>query len=124
MNTKKQKVLIIDDEAVLRRLVRRSLEHAGYEVVEACDGAEAFDQVREHRPAVVLMDIHMPRLDGIAAIEGIRRIDNDIAVIVMSGDPGRAALALERGASDFIAKPFDLERLTGSVLAGVAGRGA
>ncbi|MEK7858269.1 MAG: response regulator [Elusimicrobiota bacterium] len=124
MNGKKDKVLIIDDESILRRLVRRSLEHAGYEVVEACDGADAFEEVRKHRPAVVLMDIHMPRLDGIAAIEGIRGIDESIAVIVMSGDPERAQLALERGALDFIAKPFDLRRLETSVLAGVAARGA
>lgn len=103
-------VLVCDNENILRRLVKASLQTHGVEVVEACDGDEALELARRHRPALVILDVMMPGKTGLHVLEELRR-DPDLAetrVIVLTA---RAQVrdrdaALEAGADRFFAKPF------------------
>lgn len=109
----KQKVLIVDDDPGVRRLVGRVVTELGAEPVEVEDGALAAKAVSEHGPAVVLLDLHMPQVDGIAAIDEIRGVAPGVAIIVVTGDATdkRARLAMDRGANAFLAKPVDVNHL-------------
>lgn len=113
----KKKVLVVDDEASVRNVLRRILEKAGNEVIEAEDAAVIADQIKLERPAVILLDIHMPRLDGLSVIEDIRRQSPKTAVVMISGDPGMIDRALERGASLFLTKPLDYKHVESVVAA-------
>jgi CheY-like chemotaxis protein len=68
-----KRILVVDDKASSRELVRTVLEHCGYEVIEAADGAEAVDKARESQPQLILLDLQMPALDGFGVIERLRR---------------------------------------------------
>ena len=118
------KILVVDDEPTVRRILRRTLEKAGYTVIELADGAGVAELVRLEAPDLVLLDIHMPKLDGIAALLEIHDIDPRIQVIAMTGDtdPKRAKLAVESGACAFISKPFELEFLLTAVMVHLVAR--
>lgn len=120
----KSKVLVVDDDPAIRRLLRRILGEAGHEVIEADDADLTLDLVARQRPALVLMDMHMPRLDGIAAIAELKDVDPELPIIMLTGDaePRRASLAMERGACDFIQKPFERKHLEGAVTAHLMAR--
>lgn len=106
-------LLIVDDDAAVRRMLRRAFENDGWDIFEAGDGDEVPAALRLHAPELVLLDMHMPRLDGLSVIECIRRELPRAVVLVLSGDadPLRREAALERGAHDFIAKPVDIADL-------------
>lgn len=112
------RVLVVDDTAFMRRMLRELLSKAGLEVVaEAGNGREAVEQYRQVRPALVIMDITMPELDGIAAVREIVREDPS-ARIVMCSALGQQELiieALEAGAQDFVVKPFVPEKVLEAV---------
>ena len=117
MSSVKKKVLVIDDESEVRHLIRRVLQKMGHEVIEAADGADTMQLIRHERPDLVLLDIHMPKLDGIATMSDIRDVDPTLPVVMVTGDLDleRVKLALERGASEYITKPFDLQSLESSI---------
>jgi two-component system chemotaxis response regulator CheY len=107
------KVLVVDDAAFMRMRCGRFLAARGHEVVEAGDGATAVKMYRESRPDAVLMDVTMPRMDGLTALKEIRRIDPAarVAMVTAMGQPGIVVEALKSGARDFVTKPFEAERL-------------
>lgn len=111
-------VLVVDDEEQVRAIIRRALEELDCQVVEAADGADVMGLVEKHRPALVLMDIHMPEIDGISATDEICRQYPETQVIIVSGDvsDARVKTALERGAVAFIGKPVNLADLQTLVL--------
>ena len=113
----KKTILIADDEPEVRNVARRALEQAGYAVCEAADGDEAVFAAFKHKPDVVMLDLHMPRLDGLATMSEILEADPDAAVIVFSGDgdAGHADVALRSGACDYLAKPLDIKQLLTTV---------
>ncbi len=119
------RVLVADDEAMVRAGVRAILARdPGIEVVaEAADGHEAVDAVRTHRPAVALLDIQMPRLDGISAAARIHRELPDTAVVMLTtfGEDAFIARALREGASGFLLKADDPRELLTGVHAVAAG---
>lgn len=119
-----QKLLVVDDEPVVRRLIRKLLQQAGYGVIEAADGDDALELIRREHPVLVLLDIHMPRLDGIATLDAILEIDPKVGVIMVTGDgqETRAKMAMDRGACDYLAKPFDADSLRTSVMAHLLAR--
>ena len=121
----KKKILIVDDDAAVRRVIRRALQDLDCDFIEASDGSEVREIVRRMRPAVVLLDIHMPELDGIAVTDEISRAHPDIRVIIVTGDATqmRAKLAMERGARDFVAKPIDVDYLRRTVEANLVASG-
>src|SRR4051812_18314439 len=107
------RVLVVDDEASLRRIIARVLTKAGHEVVEAADGKFATEIVGTQSFDVIISDIAMPAMDGIQLLKAVREHDLDVPVVLMSGLPNvsTALLAVEYGAMQYLIKPLDLARL-------------
>ena len=114
-----KKVLVADDKATGRELVRTVLENSGYQVFEASDGTQAVAEASRIRPDLIILDIHMPGLDGFEVIEKLRA-DSDFAAIpiialtasAMMGDRERAMTA---GFTGYITKPIRLDALRAEV---------
>ena len=109
----KPRVLVVDDDRAVRDSLRRSLEFNGYEVVLAADGAEALVMVGTQHPDVVVIDVMMPRLDGIETTRALRASGNDVPVLVLTARDavGDRVEGLDAGADDYLTKPFALEEL-------------
>lgn len=121
------RILIIDDETALRDVLARLFEREGHEVSTAGDGVEGLQLWREQGAAVVILDIHMPRSDGIETLVQLRALAPALPVIVISGGDQTRALGLLGdarllGATRSLAKPFSLSELTAAVN-GVLGAG-
>ncbi len=103
------KILLIDDEARIRRTFARNLRMAGYTVLTAEHGAAGIAQYAEVGPDLVLLDLRMPDMDGLAVLQTIRERDPEANVILISGHGEKDAViaALRSGASDFLPKPID-----------------
>ncbi len=115
------RVLIVDDQEVLRSLLSRFMTREGFEPVEAENGKKAIELYRATNPAVVLSDIMMPEMDGISLLRAIRALDPGAAVILMTGYGNEEVLleALRGGAVNFFKKPFDFHEVL-SVVRSVA----
>jgi two-component system response regulator AtoC len=111
------KVLVVDDEPAAVELLVEFLSTKGYEVLTATNGEEAVRRVKEDRPHLVLLDVRMPKMDGMEALRRIREIDPEMGVIMVTAvneeEVGRKAL--EQGAFDYIVKPLDLKYLERSL---------
>ncbi len=107
------KILIVDDEMPIRRTLRDILEFEEYDVEEAADGLECVSKVQKEKFDVIIMDIKMPRMDGIEALERLQILAPEIPVIMVSGHGtiDTAVEAVKKGAFDFISKPPDLNRM-------------
>jgi two-component system nitrogen regulation response regulator NtrX len=107
------KILVIDDEKSIRSTLKDILEHEGFEVDLAPDGAEGLELIQKNSYDAVLCDIKMPGMDGIEVLEKIQQMKNDIPVIMISGHGtiDTAVDAIKKGAFDFVEKPPDLNRL-------------
>jgi DNA-binding NtrC family response regulator len=107
------KILVVDDEVEIRSLLAAVLQNKGYEVVTAEDGAAALQAVPRERPAVILMDLSMPRMNGMDALPEIKRLDAEVPVIICTAhaDLATAVRAMKLGAYDYLTKPFDVELL-------------
>ena len=107
------RVLVVDDEPVAVELLHAFLADKGLEVLTASDGEEALRQVKEHRPHLILLDVRMPKLNGLEVLKRVREIDHEVGVIMVTAvneeETGREALKL--GAFDYITKPLDLPYL-------------
>jgi two-component system KDP operon response regulator KdpE len=112
------RVLVVDDEPQIRRIMRVTLTSAGYEVDDAKTGEEALGKVREFRPDIVLLDINMPGMGGLAACRAIRS-DANAAIIMLTVHNTEAAKveALDAGADDFVTKPFSTPELLARIRA-------
>ena len=103
-------ILVVDDDAKIVRLVRTYLERDGYRVVTAADGPGALEAIERHRPALVVLDLMLPELDGRAVIRAVRRDDEAAAtpILVLSarGTTIDRIAGLEDGADDYLPKPF------------------
>ncbi|MDQ4035856.1 MAG: response regulator [Chloroflexota bacterium] len=109
--TESQLILVVDDEPANRALLRKLLGHQGYDVVEAEDGPDALVAVERHRPDLVVLDVMMPRLDGIEVCQRLRSQPQHaglpILLLTALDRPDDRARGLESGANDFLSKPFD-----------------
>ncbi|MEM1220746.1 MAG: sigma-54 dependent transcriptional regulator [Bacteroidota bacterium] len=107
------KILIVDDEQSIRKTLREILEFEKYQVEEARDGMEALVKIKSGKFDVVLLDIKMPKMDGMETLERVRLMAPDTPVIMISGHANidGAVEAVKKGAFDFISKPPDLNRL-------------
>ncbi len=109
-----KKVLIADDATFMRTTLKMMLEKNGFEVVgEARDGMEAITKYKELTPDIVTMDITMPNLSGIDALKGIRKLDSDAKVIMITamGQDSMVKESIIYGAKSFIVKPFKEEQV-------------
>jgi two-component system chemotaxis response regulator CheY len=111
------KVLIVDDAAFMRMILKNVFEKEGFEIIEAENGNVALEKYREHKPDIVTMDITMPQVDGVQALKNIMAEFPD-AKVVMCSAMGQQAMvidAIQAGAKDFIVKPFQNERVVQTI---------
>jgi len=114
-----RKVLLVDDEKNIRLVVGKSLEKGGYEVIYAVDGVEAVEKSNKLKPALVLLDIRLPKMNGFLVLEALKSDDTtkDIPVVILSAHAEDADIqkALSLGASDYLVKPVTQSELLTSV---------
>jgi CheY-like chemotaxis protein len=112
----KRKVLLVDDEDQLRRVMKDLLEREGYIVAEARDGVQALDQVDQFGPDVIVLDLNLPGLDGYGVLSHLRSrpATQDVPVVVLTakGDEDNEVRVFELGADDFLTKPFRARALS------------
>lgn len=113
----KLRILITDDSRLLRKKLREELERLNCEVIEAVNGKEAITLVLEQEPDGVILDIVMPVVGGIEALEFIREVAPDVPVVMLSsmGTPQKLMKCLKMGAIDFIHKPYTREQIIHTV---------
>ena len=107
------RVLVVDDDRAVRESLRRSLDFNGYAVSLAADGAEALAGIGNVAPDVIIMDLMMPRLDGVEATRALRAAGNDVPILVLTARDavGDRVEGLDAGADDYLTKPFALAEL-------------
>ena len=110
-------ILVADDDASIRSLLKQLLADEGFAVHEASTGIEVVDKVKESSPDLVIMDVRMPELDGIEALARLKSTNPKTAVLIMTafGSSNAAIRAMELGAFDYITKPFELDKISHSV---------
>lgn len=112
------RILIVDDERQITRVLRTSLQSSGYEVTVACNGSEAFELFRSVVPDLIITDLAMPDMDGIELTRAVRRIsDTPIIVLSVREQETMKVAALDEGADDYITKPFSMPELLARVRA-------
>ncbi len=121
---RKERILVVDDEASIRRILETRLSMIGYDVVTASDGEEALEVFHKQDPDLVVLDVMMPKLDGYGVCQELRK-ESDIPIIMLTalGDVADRITGLELGADDYVVKPFspkELEARIRSVLRRVA----
>lgn len=106
------RILIADDEGKLRNIITKYLHFQGYETVEAVDGQDAVERCREQRFDLIVLDVMMPRMDGITACRRIRKLcDTPILMLTAKGEEYDRIVGFESGADDYIVKPFSPKEL-------------
>ena len=111
---KRNKILVVDDEHLIRWSLEQNLKKQGYEVITAGNGEDALRLAREEQPDLVLLDIQLPGISGIEVLERIKEYEEDIIVIMVTAHGGleTAVNAMRLGAYDYISKPFNLDELS------------
>jgi DNA-binding response OmpR family regulator len=111
-------ILIVDDEAKLRKVIRAYLEKEGYQVMEAADGSEALFSARKERPDLVLLDVMMPQMNGYEFMRIYRKeAETPIIMLTAKDEENDEVLGLEVGADDYVTKPFSMRSLMARVRA-------
>jgi len=118
MITEHQRILVVDDEAQITRVLRRSLKSHGYDVQVATDGAMALEMFADWPPEIVLTDLVMPNLDGLQLCRNLRAV-SQVPIIILSarGDETAKVEALDAGADDYVTKPFGMDELLARIRA-------
>ncbi|HTR88387.1 MAG TPA: response regulator [Reyranella sp.] len=116
-------ILIVEDEPPIRRLLRTTLGAHDYRALEAATGGEAMSALRHHRPDLVLLDLGLPDIDGLALIGDIRRL-GPVPIVILSsrGDEAAKVAALDGGADDYVTKPFGADELMARIRAALRHR--
>lgn len=111
------KILVADDEQAVRESLRRSLSFNGYDVVLAEDGAEAVELIEKEQPALVILDVMMPQMDGLEVCRTLRSSGDDRPILLLTARDGVSdrVAGLDAGADDYLPKPFALEELLARV---------
>jgi two-component system, OmpR family, KDP operon response regulator KdpE len=114
------KILVVDDEPQIRRVLRTTLTSQGYEVTEARSGEEAQELIRDDRPDLILLDVNLPGISGLETCREIR-VTSDMPIIMLTvrGSERDKVQALDAGADDYVTKPFGAEELMARIRAGL-----
>jgi len=107
------RILVVDDEIAIVDVLQTFLEEKGHKVFAAYDGEEAVAVAKQERPHVILLDIYLPKMDGIGVLRAVREFDETMGVIMITAfrEEEVAKEALSLGAFDYITKPFDFDYL-------------
>ncbi|WP_030170512.1 MULTISPECIES: response regulator transcription factor [Actinomycetes] len=107
------RILVVDDDRAVRESLRRSLTFNGYTVLTAGDGVEALEKINSDRPEAVVLDVMMPRLDGLEVCRRLRSTGDDLPILVLTArdSVSERVAGLDAGADDYLPKPFALEEL-------------
>lgn len=109
-------ILIVDDESRMRRFIRMNMELEGYQVIEADNGIKALDQIRQHNPDLLIMDVMMPEMDGFETLRLVREISTvPIILLTVKSDEEDKTRGLDLGADDYVTKPFSPRELSSRV---------
>jgi two-component system, OmpR family, response regulator MprA len=113
------RILVVDDEPAVRESLVSSLTFEGYETIEASDGVEALEQVEKEKPDLVVLDVLMPRLDGLTACRRLRTSGSNVPVLMLTARDmvGDRVSGLDAGADDYLVKPFELDELLARIRA-------
>jgi two-component system, OmpR family, response regulator MprA len=113
------RILIVDDEPAVRESLSSSLQFEGYRVAEAADGVMALERVEADRPDLVVLDVLMPRMDGLTTCRRLRALGATMPVLMLTARDmvGDRVTGLDAGADDYLAKPFELDELLARVRA-------
>jgi len=105
------RILLVEDELNIQEAIKMNLELEGYEVITASDGLEAIKRFKEGRYNLIILDIMLPELDGLAVCEKIRLEDSETSILFLTAKdtPADIILGLEKGADDYVTKPFNLQ---------------
>ncbi|KJY27247.1 response regulator transcription factor [Streptomyces katrae] len=114
-----QRILVVDDEPAVREALRRSLAFEGYDVRTAVDGVDALDQAASYAPELIVLDIQMPRMDGLTAARRLRAAGSVTPILMLTARDtvGDRVTGLDAGADDYLVKPFELDELFARVRA-------
>jgi two-component system response regulator MprA len=112
-------ILVVDDEPAVRQALSSSLVFEGYRVGEASDGVEALEQVEKLRPDLIVLDVLMPRMDGLTACRRLRTQGDKVPVLMLTARDmvGDRVTGLDAGADDYLVKPFELDELLARIRA-------
>ena len=121
MSSAPLKVLVIDDEPPIRKLLRMGLETQGYQIIDASNAKTALELMSE-KPDLVILDLGLPDMQGLELLHQIRAAREDLPVVVLSsrGDEVAKVAALDQGADDYVTKPFGMEELLARIRAALA----
>lgn len=118
MDSNKKKILVVDDEKGLAKIIRLNLEQDGFDVVEANNGAQAMEKLRVSLPDLILLDVMMPDVDGFTVLRMVREIGSTpVIMLTAKGEEDDKVKGLELGADDYITKPFSPRELTSRIRA-------
>jgi two-component system KDP operon response regulator KdpE len=111
-------ILVVDDEARMRRFIRMNMELEGYQIIEAENGLKALEQIRQHTPDLVVMDVMMPEMDGFETLKLLREISTvPVILLTVKSDEEDKIQGLGLGADDYVTKPFSPRELISRVAA-------
>ncbi|MFW6695210.1 response regulator transcription factor [Streptomyces sp. MAR4 CNX-425] len=113
MTEQQQRILIVDDEPAVREALERSLAFEGYGTELAVDGLDALDKADSYRPDLVVLDVLMPRMDGLTAARRLRAAGDRVPILMLTARDtvGDRVTGLDAGADDYLVKPFELDEL-------------
>jgi two-component system, chemotaxis family, chemotaxis protein CheY len=111
------RILVVDDDEHVRNVLHDALQQDGYEVETVCSGRQALTAIARNRPALLVLDLHMPELDGPGLIDTLRNQTDwgSVPLVVLSSAPDAPAISRRLGARECLAKPFDVARLLAAV---------
>lgn len=113
------RILVVDDEPAVREALQRSLAFEGYSTEVAVDGADALGKVESYRPDLVVLDVQMPRMDGLTAARRLRSAGSTLPILMLTARDtvGDRVTGLDAGADDYLVKPFELDELLARIRA-------
>src|SRR5512136_2341919 len=114
MTNERTRILVVDDEEIVRESLGRWLEKDGYTVALAPDGASAVEKLKADRWSIVVADLKMPGMDGLQVLDEAKKLQPDVAFVIMTAyaTVDTAVAAMKKGAYDYLVKPFDPEELS------------
>lgn len=112
-----KRILIVDDDHALVKMVEAFLTSHGYAVASACDGEEGVEQVKKQRPDLIVLDVQMPKMNGYTFIFELKKIDgaSSIPILVLTAKEGMAEIFKVEGVKEYLIKPFQTEALLASI---------